>query len=44
MAMCRCVDVGIVSYVVRCMSDNLAGYVSNCGNELNIGLVNIGVS
>lgn len=44
MAMCRCIDVGIVSYVVRCVSDNLVSHVSNFDNKLSIGFVSIEVS
>jgi hypothetical protein len=44
MAVGSCLGVSIVNYIIRCVSDNLAGYVSNCGNELSLGLVSIGVS
>lgn len=42
MAVGSCLSMSIVSYVVRRMSDNLAGYVSSVVGRFNVSIVGIG--
>lgn len=42
MGMCRCLSLGIVSYIVSYMSSGLARYVSNLVGRFNVSLVHIG--
>lgn len=39
----RCLGIDMMGYIVRRVSDSLVIYVSNIGNKLSIGFVNIGV-
>lgn len=45
MTICRCIDVGIVSYVVRCIGDDLVSLVSCVSSLVDgfaVSLVSIG--
>lgn len=44
MSMCSCLGMGMMGYIVRCISDDLVSYVINFDNKLSISFVNIGVS
>lgn len=35
MAMCRCIDAGMMGYIVRCVSDDLVGHVAIVSSMLS---------